>query len=135
MEHILGRPQRPGAQRNAHCGCQGGGDQRDPSDGVLREGRTSEQRLRATGRLLIGTRWASANKRDLTNAKVRSRLVAQELNLSKQPELFAATPSIEYVRHLVSHVVWSQFTCEPARLMVQDVEKTYVYAPGPRRYT
>jgi hypothetical protein len=92
-----------------------------------------EECLRETGRLPIGTRWVDTNKGDLTNPKIRSRLVAQELNLSKQPEIFAATPPIEYVRYLVSCVASSQFTAEPTRLMVQDVKKAYFYAPATRR--
>ena len=85
---------------------------------------------RETGRPPIGTRWLDANKGDLATPKIRSRLVAQELNLLKQPELFAATPPIEYVRYLVSCVASSQFTSEPTRLMVPDVKKAYFYAPA-----
>ena len=51
-----------------------------------------EQCLRQTGRMPVGTRWVDVNKGDLNNPKVRSRLVAQEIARSKQPELFAATP-------------------------------------------
>ena len=94
---------------------------------------TIEECLRETGKLPVGTRWIDTNKGDSTNPKIRSRLVAQELNLSKQPELFAATPPIEYVRYLVSCVASSQFSPEPRRLMVQDVKKAYFYAPATRK--
>ena len=92
-----------------------------------------EECLRETGRLPIGTRWVETNKGNLTNPKIRSHLVAQELNLSKQPKLFEATPPIEYARYLVSCVASSQFTTEPTRLMVQDVKKGYFYAPAIRK--
>ena len=69
-----------------------------------------EKCLRETGRLPIGTRWVDTNKGDLTNPKVGSRLVAQELKLSKHPELFFKTPPIEYGRCLVSCVASNQST-------------------------
>ena len=87
---------------------------------------------RETSRLAIGTRWVDTNKGDLTNPKIRSRLVAQELNLSKHPELFAATPLIEYVRYLVSCAASSQFMAEPTQLMVPDVKKAYFYVTATR---
>ena len=92
-----------------------------------------EESLIETVRLPIGTRWVDTNKANRMNPKIRSRLAAQELNLSKQPELFAATPPIEYARFLISCVASSQFNTEPTRLMVQDVKKGYFYAPAIRK--
>lgn len=89
--------------------------------------------LRETGKMPVGTRWVDVNKGDTLNPKVRSRLVAQEIAVSKQPELFAATPPIEYIRYLVSCVASSQWGPRPTRLMVQDVKKAYFYAPATRR--
>ena len=91
-----------------------------------------DQCLKRTGRRPIGTRWVDVNKGDLTNAKHRSRLVAQELNVSKMPELFAATPPIECIRYLVSCCASSQWSSKPTRIMIQDVKKAYFFAPARR---
>ena len=50
-----------------------------------------------TGRRPIGTRWVDINKGDKLCPKIRSRLVAQALNRSKLPELFAGTPPLEFI--------------------------------------
>ena len=67
------------------------------------------QCLEETARRPVGTRWIDTNKGDLDNPKVRSRLVAQEVAIGKIPELFAATPPIEYLRYLVSCCASSQW--------------------------
>ena len=90
------------------------------------------QCIERTGKRPIGTRWVDVNKGDSAKPKVRSRLVAQELNLFKQPELFAATPPIEYIRFLVSCCASSQWTASPTRIMLQDVKKAYFFAPARR---
>ena len=90
------------------------------------------QCIERTGKRPIGTRWVDVNKGDSAKPKVRSRLVAQELNLFKQPELFAATPPIEYIRFLVSCCASSQWTANPTRIMLQDVKKAYFFAPARR---
>ena len=64
---------------------------------------------------------------------VKSRLVAQEINQFKQPELFAATLPVECIRYLISCCASSQWTSRPARVMTQDVIKTHFYAPATRR--
>ena len=56
----------------------------------------------------VGTRWVDVNKGDAKNPKVRSRLVAQDVAVSKQPDLDAATPAIEYIWYLGSCVASSQ---------------------------
>ena len=89
--------------------------------------------LSETGKRPIGTRWVDTNKGDRSKPKIRSRLVAQEINRFKQPELFAATPPVEYIRYLVSCCASSQWTHNPTRIMVQDVKKAYFYAPATRR--
>ena len=53
--------------------------------------------------------------------------------MTKQPERFAATPLIEYIRYLASCVASSQLGLKPARLMVQNVKKSYFYAPATRK--
>lgn len=86
-----------------------------------------------TGKKPIGTRWVDTNKVDATNPKVRSRLVAQEINRSKMPELFAATPPLEYIKYLISLCASSQWSKNPTRLMISDVKKAYFYAAATRR--
>ena len=81
----------------------------------------------------IGTRWVDTNKGDKANPKIRSRLVAQELNRSKMPELCAATPPLEFIKFLISLCATSQWTSRPARLMVCDVKKAYFDAAATRR--
>ena len=68
------------------------------------------QCLSETGRRPVGTRWVDTNKGDSRNPKVRCRLVAQEVAIGKIPELFAATPPIEYIRSLVSCCASSQWS-------------------------
>ena len=77
-----------------------------------------EECLRETGKAPVGTRWVDVNKGDAENPKVRCRLVAQEVAVTKQPELFAATPPIEYIRYLASCVASSQWGSRPTRLMI-----------------
>ena len=47
---------------------------------------------KATGKEPIGTRWIDVNKGDDDEPDYRSHLVAQELNVKKREDLFAATP-------------------------------------------
>ena len=89
--------------------------------------------FKETGKRPIGTRWVDTNKGDELQPKIRSRLVAQELNRSKQPELFAATPPIEFIKFLVSCCASSPWSGRPTRLMVNDVRKAYFYAEATRR--
>ena len=91
------------------------------------------QCVKETGKRSIGTRWIDVNKGDKAHPKHRSRLVAQELATHKQPELFAATPPIEYVRYLVSRCASSQWCNKRTCLMIQDVKKAYFFAKATRR--
>ena len=91
------------------------------------------QCLEETGKRPIGTRWVDTNKGDKIKPKVRSRLVAQEINRHKMPELFAATPPLEYMKYLISLCASSQWTSTPTRLMISDVKKAYFYAAATRR--
>jgi hypothetical protein len=83
-----------------------------------------------TGKRPIGTRWA---KGDGLKPKIRSRLVVQELNTFKNPDLFCATPPLEFVKFLISLCASSQFSSRPTRIMINDVKKAYFYAPATRR--
>ena len=86
-----------------------------------------------TGKRPIGTRWVDTNKGDKANPKIRSRLVAQELNRFKCPELFAATPPLEFIRYIISRCASSQWSPRPTRIMINDVKKAYFNAPATRR--
>ena len=99
--------------------------------GVYEKG-SIDQCHRESGKRPIGTRWVDVNKGDKQSPKVRSRLVAQEVNTHKQPELFAATPPIEYTRLFVSCAASSQWTTRPTRVMIQDVKRAYFDAPATR---
>ena len=86
-----------------------------------------------TGKRPIGTRWVDSNKGDKDKPNIRSRLVAQELNMYKCPELFAATPPVEFIRYLISRCASIQWSAAPTRIMVNDVKKAYFNAPATRR--
>ena len=58
-----------------------------------------------TGKKPIGTRFVDVNKGDNVNPEYRSRWVAQELNVSKREDLFAATPPLEAEKTLMSMAV------------------------------
>ena len=57
-----------------------------------------------TGRRLQGTRWVGVKNRDKHSPDVRFRLVAQEFNTNREDSFFAATPPLESLRLLLSHV-------------------------------
>ena len=86
-----------------------------------------------TGKRPIGTRWVDTNKGDRDKPNVRCRLVAQEINRFKCPELFAATPPMEFIRYLISRCASSQWGGKPSRIMTNDVKKAYFNAPATRR--
>ena len=86
-----------------------------------------------TGRRPIGTRWVDSNKGDKLCLKIRSGLLAQELNLSRLFELYAATPPLEFIKYLISFCASSQGSSRPTQLTISDVKKAYFYAPATRR--
>ena len=89
---------------------------------------------RETGRAPIGTRWVDVDKGSPDCPDIRSRIVAQELNRgAKAPDLFAATPPLEYMQFLVSCCASAQGLEKPTRLMTLDVKKASFYAPSTRR--
>ena len=89
--------------------------------------------LKETGKRPVGTRWVDTNKGDQQSPNIRSRLVAQEINKHKMPELFAATPPLEFIKFLISLCASAQWSASPTRLMVCDVKKAYFYAKATRR--
>ena len=88
--------------------------------------------LRVTGKKPTKVRWVDVNKGDDETPNVRSRIVAKDFKVDARPDLFAATPPLEYLRYLVSRCASSQLGSRPTKLMVQDVKKAYFYAPATR---
>ena len=72
------------------------------------------------------------NKCDNDSPNVRCRIVAKDFSIDKRPDLFAATPPLEYLRYLVSRCASSQLGPNKTKLMLQDVKKAYFYAPATR---
>ena len=75
-------------------------------------------------------RWVDVNKGADKTPNVRCRIVAKDFNIDKRPDLFAATPPLEFLRYLVSRCASSQTSARKTKLMVQDVKKAYFYAPA-----
>ena len=91
-----------------------------------------EECLAATGKPPIKLRWVDINKGDELNPKYRSRIVAKEIRTDNRPELFAATPPLEFIKYLVSRCASRQRRARPSRLMIQDISKAYFFAPATR---
>ncbi len=90
---------------------------------------------RRAGMKVISTRWLDVNKGDDIHRDYRSRLVGRELNLSKQPDLFAATPPLESLRVILSIAAGRQSSPSRRRryiVMANDVKRAYFYAPATR---
>ena len=81
------------------------------------------QCLAETGRQPIGTRWVDTNKGDDAVPSVRSRMVARELNMRSEFELFAATPPIDSIPFLLSCAASGQGGVEKSFVMIVDVNK------------
>ena len=89
-----------------------------------------------TGKRPVGTRWVDVDKGDQDHPNHRSRLVAQEIKTNAQPELFSATPPLEYVKYLLSRCASRQRKRRgdrgKSKIMIQDVKNAYFYAPAKR---
>ena len=79
----------------------------------------------------IGVRWVDVNKGDDKNPNYRSRLVAQELNKDKRPDLFAAMPPLEAKRLLYS-MMMSTDEQEGIVMDFIDVGRAYLHAKAIR---
>ena len=64
--------------------------------------------------------------------KCRSRIAAKEIKTDNRPELFAATPLLEFIKYLISRCASRQRRAKPSRLMIQDISKAYFFAPATR---
>ena len=53
---------------------------------------------------IVGVRWVDVNKGDSEEPEYRSKLVGQEFAIGKDDALYAATPPLEALRIIISHV-------------------------------
>ena len=51
-----------------------------------------------TGKKPTKVRWVDVNKGDTESTNVRCRIVAKDFKTDARPDLFAATPPLEYIR-------------------------------------
>ena len=73
-----------------------------------------EECFQATGRAPINLRWVDFNKGDELHPKYRSRIVAKEIKTDNRPELFAATPPLEFIKYLISRCTSRQRKARPS---------------------
>ena len=77
-----------------------------------------EECFQATGRAPIKLRRVDINKGDELHPKYRSRNVAKEIKIGNRPELFVATPPLEFVKYLISRCASRQRRARPSRLII-----------------
>ena len=75
------------------------------------------------GKKPVKVRCVDVNKGDDESSNVRCRIVANDFNIDKCPDLSAVTPPLEYLRYLVSRCASSQLGLQKTKLMIQDVKK------------
>ena len=68
----------------------------------VRELRPVAECIEKTGRKPTKVRWVDVNKGNTKTPNARSRIVAKDFKTDARPDLFAATPPLEYLRYLVS---------------------------------
>ena len=84
-----------------------------------------------TGKAPIGVRWVDVNKQGDDDPLYRSRLVAKDFNNCKDPDLYTATPPLEYLRLIVSLAASrTSANGERWKIMINDVSRAYFYAPS-----
>ena len=88
--------------------------------------------IEVTGKKPVKVRWFDVNKGDDDTPNVRCRIVVKDFNVDKRPDLFAATPRLEYLRYFVSRCASSQLEAWKTKLVVRDDKKAYFYAPANR---
>ena len=69
------------------------------------------------------------NKGDVHSPEVRCRLVAQEVNTYKEDAFFAATPPLEALRLVLSHVATGT---DGRKIMILDAKKAHLHAYAER---
>ena len=63
-------------------------------------------------------RWADISTGDELHPKYRSRILAKEIKIDTRPELFAATPPLEFIKNLISR-------CNPTDDFVDRYHETH----------
>ena len=89
------------------------------------------QALQRTRRAPIRVKWVDINKGDAEDPCYRSRLVAAEINTHAQAGIYAGTPPIEAMRHVISKAATGVNRLSK-RLMVIDVKRAYFFAKATR---
>lgn len=84
--------------------------------------------LQRTGKKPLGGKWVDVNKGDREKPDVRSRYVAKEIAFYRSDDFFAATPPLEALRMLISHVASS----EGEKLLLMDARKAHLHASAIR---
>ena len=79
----------------------------------------------------MGVRWVDVDKGDATATDYRSRLVGQEFATYKDDSLYAATPPLEALRMIISHVATGTGS-STRQIMINDVRRAYFYAQATR---
>ena len=87
-----------------------------------------------TGCEPIGTKWAGVNKVDENKPEFRCRFVAQEINWNGISEWFAATPSLEALKLIISLSMCTGFVKGHGENKTEyiDVRRAYFHAPAVR---
>lgn len=81
--------------------------------------------VRTTGKQPISVRWIDISKGDAESRNYRSRLVAREINNNKRDDLFAVTPPLEALTHILSTTT----SCNKGGIiMINDVSRAFFHA-------
>ena len=89
-----------------------------------------EECRRATKKTPLGGRWVDVNKGDATTPLIRCRYVAKEIAYKRNDDFFAATPPLEAMRLLVSHVASNRV--QNLKVLVMDAQKAHLHAMAER---
>ena len=66
------------------------------------------------------------NKGDQKQPKIRSRLVAEDFRTSKEPDLYAGTPPLEYLKLVIAHSVTGG---QGKAIMLNDIRRAFLHSP------
>lgn len=90
----------------------------------------TEETKKAEDVHLVRTRWVMCNKGDDAAPDIRARLVACEVNNSRDDSYFASTPPLESMKILFSDYISRKYAPDGSHLQISvvDVRKTYFNA-------
>ena len=94
---------------------------------------SADEVKRDTGAVVVGGRWVLVNKGDTTNAKIRARLVATEVNHEHDLAFYASTPPLEAKRLIFSTCAHFVKDDPDIQISFMDVTKAYFNASPKRR--